>query len=310
MTPSRINGTTVGETISVIANVTDVTALDTIETGITWSNTTVAQCTDVTYGSFFGSIGASNIIGLSGTIDNTHGVVTPYSWAMIGDYFVSGSGAIFNFTFTIEHVGYSDVHFSGLWLENTSSDIIPINFVDYSTIVRGGQQYIVKFQGNPTQSSAVPPDNSGFYEENVTSMSPKTIGGVADLVGNMTFAINGSAADNGPFGYFNVTIPNNLMNCSGNNDNWVVELNNGTGPKLQGQRTVSSSTGTTTISLAGNYYPSGFYATIIVNIYGTSIAVPEFASTFSSTLLATVLVLATLVAALFIVITRSRKRKS
>ena len=272
LTPFRINGTTVGQTITVYANVTNVAKLDVFQIGLAWSNTTVVQCASVVIGNIFSSIPPSDIITIPGSINNTHGIVTPYVWG-VALLNVTGSGTLAMFNFKVTHTGYSDVHIIGMVLISINGNVIPCNTVDYFTAVQGGNQYIVKIQGNPSQSDAMPPDNAGFYEESVARMKPTTLGGVSGLVGNMTFAINGTSMDNGAFGYFNVTIPNNLMNCSGNNADWIVELNTGAGPVLQPTRTVSSGIGTTTISLASNtFYPSGDYATSIVNIYSTNVA--------------------------------------
>ena len=281
LTPSRINGTIAGQTITVCANVTNVTGLFCFQIGVTWSNTTVAKCTSVALGNVFSSFPPSEIISISGSINNTNGIIIPYLWSLIDGHTVTGSGTLAVFTFKVTHAGYSDVHFISMTLINVDANVIPCNIVDYFTVVRGDNQYIVKIQGNPSESSSVPPDNAGFYKESINQMSPaKTIGGVTNLIGNLTFAINGTSADNGPWGYFNVTIPNDLMNCSGNNDDWIVALNDGTGPQLQSARTVSQGATITTISLAGNFYPSGngLYGTTVANIYSTNIAPTAFAS--------------------------------
>ena len=278
LTPYRISGIA-GQTVTVYANVTDVTELSNYQIGLTWSNVTVAQCTSVAIGNIFNIIPPADILTLAGNIDNTHGIVTPYMWAAVDTLNVTGSGTLAAFTFKVTHTGYSDVHMVGMILFNANSKVIPCNTVDYFTSVRGGNQYIVEIQGDPSESST---NDAGFYEERVTQMIPATVGGVSGLIGNMTFAINGTSKDNGASGYFNVTIPNNLMNCSGNNAKWIVELNNGTGPVLESKRTVMSGHGTTTISLSSaNFYPSGTSATSIVNIYSTNIAAPPFTVTVS-----------------------------
>ena len=316
LTPSRIIGTTIGQVVTVYANITNVNGLATMYLGVAWSNTTVAQCSSVAQGDIMTKQLTSSqlLTGPPGTIDNTNGIVTPYTWGTTDSYSANGSGTIIAVNFTITHTGYTDVHPLGLYLGNVPGATIPVTTIDYFTTVRGGHQYITEIQSNPTQSAAVPPDNAGLYEESVTQMSPQTIDGVSNLIGNLTFAINATATDNGPFGYFNVTIPDDLMNCSSVNTNWVVGVNNGTGPiyyKLPAL-TVSSGVGTTIISLAANFYPVSplNYNTTIVNIYSTSVApIPEFASTFSATLLAPVLMLATLAAAIFIITKLSIKRK-
>lgn len=273
LTPHRIDGIA-GQNVTVYANITDVTGLLTYQIGLVWSNATVAECTSVKGGSVLNSIPANDSVEIPGTINNTLGKTTsPYAWSGLGSqHNMNGSGTLAVFTFKMLQTGYADVHVNNAILYYKDGvTIIPFNTIDYFTAVRGRKQYIVRIEGNPSESSS---NYAGFYEESVTQMNSTKVGGVPGLTGNMTFAINGTSADNGAFGYFNATIPYNLMNCGGNNTDWIVELNTGTGPVLQPARIVSSGNGTTTtISLSlANFYPLGISATSIVNIYSTNIA--------------------------------------
>jgi hypothetical protein len=157
------------------------------------------------------------------------------------------------------------------------------------------------------ESSAI----GGFGAMSVTN-TIQTIKGIS-YTGNMTFEMNGTSDDCGPFAYFNATIPNALMNCT-SSSNWVVELD---GTSQTGV-SVTSGAQNTTISLSTNSDPSFVYSTyasgkvtLTINILSNTIAfVPEFASTFSAILLATLLVLVAFATALFTVRSRSRKLRS
>jgi len=302
LTPSRINGTTVGQTINVTAEITGATDLFAWQVGLIWSNTTVAECTAVTNGSILNPIPSGESYEIPGTTDNTNGIVTAYGWSLFYPYNINGSGAMVKFTFKIKAIGFSDVHINNMIPVDINSNVIPCNLIDYFTAVRGGQQYIVRLQGNPMESAGL----AGFGAMSVTSPSNKV-----GYEGNMTFEINGTSDDVSSFAYFNATFPNMLMNCS-SPDNWIVEL----GGVVQSGVLVKTGAQSTTVSLSTTsdssfvYYPfSSGKITLMINILSNSAAVPELASTFSSALLAIVLMLATLAAALFIVTSRSRKPK-
>jgi hypothetical protein len=247
LTPHRINGT-VGQNVTVYANITDVTGLFAYQIGLIWSNTTAVECTSVTNGSILNSIPADHSLEAVGTINNTLGKITsPYFWAGKGSqYNMNGSGTLAVFTFKMLQTGYADVHVNDVILGyKDGATFIPFNTEDYFTAVRGGKQYVVRIEGNPVEISSF---FGGFGAESITELSPpKSIDG-ATYLGNMTFDVNGTADGVGPFAYFNATIPNNLMNCS-SKDNWIVEL----GGVPQTQVLVSLSTQNTTISLTFSY---------------------------------------------------------
>jgi hypothetical protein len=268
------------------------------QVGLIWSNTSVASCTKVQNGSMLNQIPDTDYAEAAGSINNAKGSIVPYAWSADSPYTMNGSGGMVIFTFHMLLTGYSDVHLNGVILITRSVTTIPFNTVDYFTTVVGGVQYLTRLQGNPINTKA----QGGFSAMSVTSPSS-----VAGRAGNMTFKINGTSTGAGTFAYFNATIPNKLMNCTSAAD-WMVEL----GGSLQSGVLVSTGTQNTTISLSSTSDPSFAYSstlTLKINILSDNTIVPEFASTFSSMLSATLLVLATFAAALFIVTSRSRKQK-
>jgi hypothetical protein len=295
LTPSRISGTA-GTYVNITADISNINLMMGYQVGLIWSNTTVASCTKVMNGSMLNQIPDTNYAAAPGSINNAKGVIVPYAWSMNAPYTMNGSGGMVIFTFHILTTGWSDVHPNGVILITRSVTAIPFNTVDYFTTVAGGVQYFTRLQGNPINSKG----QGGFSAMSVTSPSK-----VAGRGGNMTFRINGTSTAAGTFAYFNATIPNKLMNCTTAAD-WMVEL----GGAVQSGVLVSTGTQNATISLSSTSDPSFAYSstlTLTINILSDNSAVPEFASMFSSILLATLLVLATFAAALFTVTSRSRK---
>jgi hypothetical protein len=297
LTPNRVQGTA-GETVTIHANITNVNQLLTFAIGFYWTNTAAVSCLSVTDGGFLTKgVPPSSVSFFPGDINNSTGQISYYTWAILGsNYNKTGSGTLVNLTFYMKQTGYSDVHVTSLYLANADGNPIACNTIDYFTAVAAGVQYIVQIRGNPiVQSESIPGGFAAFQVENVSQI----IGSVT-YKGLLSFSINGTALGSNTFAYFNVTIPNKLMNCS-NPDNWVVKLNS----TLQGARTVSPpNANNSTISLSFAY-TSTDHATWIVQIYSQNTAVPEFSNVFFAVLL----VLATFAAALFSITTRSHTRK-
>jgi hypothetical protein len=246
LTPYRIDGTA-GQNVIVYANITNVSGLSGYQIGLIWSNTTSVECTSVTPGSISNSIG-SNFLWIPGKINNTLGKITfPYFGVATDNNTMHGNGTLAMFTFHMLQTGYADVHLNGMFMLDVNGDAIPFNTVDYFMAVRGGKQYFVRLEGNPVESSFY----GGFGAESVAEfIPPKSINGTG-YRGEMTFEVNGTANDVGPFAYFNATIPNSLMNCT-SKDNWIVEL----GGVPQSGVLVSAGTQNTTISLVFSYQSS------------------------------------------------------
>jgi hypothetical protein len=305
LNPYRINGTA-GDNINITAEISDANQMDGYQVGLIWSNPAVAQCTGFTFGNIVNQLPTGEYIEIAPSVNNTAGLVAAGAADAYYPYTMNGSGSMFIFTFHMLETGYSDVHLNDMFLTYLNASVIPCNTIDYYTVVRGGHQYIVRLQGNPTE----PPGTGGFGAMSVSSPSGHT-----GYAGNMTFEINGTSDDlppPGTFAYFNATIPNELMNCTSPSD-WIVILD---GSEQSGVL-VNTGAQNTTISLSTTSDPSFYYSlyssglvTLTINILSNNSAVPEFASTFSSVLLATSLVLAAFVAALFTIKSRSRKQKS
>jgi len=310
LAPNRIQGTN-GTIVSIAADITDVTGLFGWSIGLVWSNTTAVECTGVQNGSLLDPYGVGTYVFEPGAIDNTAGIASVYTWSLYSTDTpptITGSGGLVIFSFKMLATGYSDVHINSMFMINESSDTIPQNIVDYTTIVRGGNQYQVRLQGNPIDSyvGAAGAGAAGFSGMRVTSPTEHPA-----YAGNMTFLINGTSDDVSSFAYFNATIPNVLMNST-SPATWIVDLNG----VPQSGVLVSTGTQNTTISLstssdsdfAYSSYASGTVSSTIT-ILSTYVAVPEFASTFSMVLLAALLVFAAFTAALITTKSRSRKQQ-
>jgi len=302
LSPSRIEGTA-GQNITIYAEITDVNLMMGYQLGLVWSNTAVAQCTKVTNGSIVNQLPSDQFTIVPAKINNTIGLIKPFGASAYSPYTMNGSGGLVAFTFHIIQTGYSDVHINNMFLIDPSVFTIPCNTVDYFTTVAGGQQYITRLQGNPLDSSG----QAGFGAMSVEK-DIQTINSFS-YQGNMTFKINGTSDDCGTFAYFNVTIPNDLMNCT-NQDYWIVEVDG----VIQSGVLVNLGSQNATISLGTDSDPSFVYTphfggtrTHTIQIFSNNTAVPEFASTFSSMLLATLLLLVAFATGLFSIAARSRK---
>jgi hypothetical protein len=286
----------------MISNVQNLWAF---QAGLTF-NPAVVQCTSVVEGGFLSNHGKNPLSPYPNTIDNTDGIVYFWGWSEhLPDSPVSGSGPLMNVTFTVIATGYSDLHVTDWIPTDKSVNDIPTTTIDYFTAPGNGTfGNIVKIASNPEGQGPDPPF-AGFYDQNFATIST-VISGLT-YKGNMSFVIlspDYSALYNTGTGFLNVTIPTSLMNCS-TTDQWYVTMNSGSGPVLQTPNVYPNST-YTTISISSFTYGSS--GTEAVQILSTEI-IPEFASLFSSMLLATVLVLATFAAALFSITMRSRRRK-
>ncbi len=292
--PSIISGTS-GTTVSVNLNVSSITGISTFGAGIIFDHHT-AQCTGVTKGTFMSQNGMYTTLFIPGSIDNNLGVVGASSETETGTTVVSGSGILISFQFTMNGTGtsYSDLHLIYFEALDVDGNNIPCRTIDYFTASPG---YIVQIVGNPQGGAGVNP-YPGFNSQSFNTID-QTIGSNT-YHGNMSFVIYSPDSLSGAAGFFNVTIPNALMNCS-STDQWYVTLNGAD----QSSRNVNTNTTYTVISLEFTYSPE---TTEAVQIWSIN-AIPEFASMFSSVLLATVLVLATFAAALFSITMRSHKRK-
>jgi len=288
LSPSRISGAS-GDTVDVNVTISDIEGVSAIGTGLMFDHHT-AQCTGIGQGTFMGG----STLYLAGGIYNDIGIVSTSSFTELGTNTVNGSGTflIYHFTMNGSGTSYSDLHLVGFEVLDVHGSVIPCQTIDYSTTSAG---YIVQIVGDPQgEQATLEPPYIGF-----SNQSFATINQVIDsntYHGNLTFAIYSPDFAGTP-GFFNVTVPNDLMNCTNDNE-WMVRLNGA----AQASRIITHPDSThTVISLDFTY---GSSAIETVQILSTN-AVPEFSSVF----LATLLVLATIAAALFGKATWSYKRK-
>ena len=139
VSPSSIVGPPpgIGGNFTVDINVENVTDLFTWSTGMYW-NATVLRCLNFTVNySFVGP--AANIWSISGTINNTSGMVWPPYAVSLTDGLpgVNGSGTLAQVEFRVENYGVSPITLNFTYegqpsctLINSSSEYIPFNVVE------------------------------------------------------------------------------------------------------------------------------------------------------------------------------------
>lgn len=295
MSPFRVEGTA-GSTVRVDLRVQNVVNLFAFQAGLTFNPVMVnITAAGISEGGFLSANGADNVLGNKGAVNNTAGTIGPSGWTLTDPLLAkSGGGILIHFDFKMKVTGFSDVHIVSVKLVlDDGSTLIPANTWDYFTAEVGGNQYTVKVVGNPYGRYAPPPP-PGFSAYNFAVVD-KTLAGKV-YHGELNFSVTGYGINDDMFGYFNVTIPKSLMNCTIDGD-WRVDVDN----NLQ-SRTVTDLNAThTVVSLEFTY--TGAEQTISI---ASTNAVPEFSTIF----LATLLVLATFGAAILGKSTLKPKRKS
>jgi hypothetical protein len=258
LNPSRISGVA-GQIVNVTLEISNIVSLYEFWAGCTF-NPLVVHCLNVSDGGFLESLGGTSLY-FPGTINNTGGTVSPYCLELNGTAKApSGSGPLLTFRFQIVATGYSDVHLIDWVPINKYYTQIPTKTLDYFTT--SGK--IVQITGNPEgfiNATQTPPPYVGFNAQRVGAVSTSVNGTVYN--GDMNFTIYSpyaAAIDN--YGFFNVTIPKNLMACSAPNQ-WWVSLNG----VVQSSRVVSENATHTTISLEFNYSATGLEEAIILSVY-------------------------------------------
>jgi hypothetical protein len=268
LNPSRISGVmeqtvngTVGQIINVTLEISSVTNLCRFQAGCTF-NPLVTNCLAVFDGGFLGSLGGKEIV-TPGSIDNEHGKVSPYSYALNGTSKApSGSGALMIFEFQMVANGSSDVHIIDWVPIGTDGNEIPTKTIDYSTTSRG----VVQITGNP-EGSVITPPYAGFstLETQAVSVTPSYLNVTVLYNGNMSFTIyspDADVQDNNNYGFFNVTIPKTLMTCNSSGQ-WLLSVNG----VPQGSIVVSQNTTDTFISLQFTYSVTGLEQVQILSVY-------------------------------------------
>jgi hypothetical protein len=298
MSPFRVEGTA-GADITVDARIENLPAppgspqLFAFQIGLLF-DPNVVSCTSVIEGGFLSKNGSDTVLSFPGSINNTIGIVYFYGWILTDTAKAkSGSGILTKFGFHMKVTGYSDLHiaaFSGV--DQTGVGEVPVKNIDYFTAVVNSVQYIVKIEGNAKGSL------SAYGGYSAHAVNPIDI--IEDSTryrGELSFNASGYTTNGDAFAYFNVTVPKALMSCDDPNQ-WLVKLDDVT----QSTRTVGGNATHSVISLEFTYDDANPVKT--VKIWSTTL-VPEFSSVFFATLL----VLATLAAAIFGRTTWSAKRK-
>lgn len=164
---------TVGKTLSVNVNVTDVAYLTAWQFTVNF-DPTILSCTGVVVGPFL-ETGGSTYYGK--TIDNSAGTVLAYD-TLLGSSYVSGSGVLATITFTGLAVGDSSLHLSGTKLgdQNIPPQPIAHTTADGTAHV---QAFTLTVTVAPSGSGSVTLDDTGPYYHNgevVTLTAAPTIG--------------------------------------------------------------------------------------------------------------------------------------
>jgi outer membrane protein assembly factor BamB/ABC-type transport system substrate-binding protein len=268
LNPSRISGImeptvngTVGQIVNVTLEISNVASLYAFQAGCTF-NPLVAHCLGVFDGGFLRSLGGSEIV-TPGSIDNVHGEVSPYSYALNGSSKApSGSGALLVFEFQMVTTGCSDVHLIDWVPIGTDGNEIPTTTIDYSTTAKG----VVRIAGNP-EGNVITPPYAGFnaLETQALSVAPSYLNISTVYNGNMSFTVyspDANVPNNNNHGFLNVTIPKTLMTCNSSSQ-WLVFLNG----VVQNSRVVSENATDTFIYLQFTYSVTRLEQVQILSVY-------------------------------------------
>ena len=260
LSPPRISGTS-GTTVTVNLNISNILGLSTFGAGLTFNHHT-AQCTGVTQGTFMSQNGKYPTLFLAGYIDNNLGNVGQSAEAEWLTTTVNGSGTLISFQFKMNGTGtsYSDLHIIYFEAIAYDSSLIPCKTIDYFTTSLGR---IVQIVGNPQGGTGRNP-YPGFNYQSFATINQ--VIGSNTYHGNMSFVIS-SPDFPGSAGFFSVTIPNALMNCT-SPDQWYVTLNG----VVQALRSILTNSTYTVVSLDFTYSSSTIEA---IQILSTNAAGPR-----------------------------------
>lgn len=133
--PPTINCTAVGinNTVTVNINILDADETFAWQAGLNF-NATFLNCTGFFEGEFLKNTGNTSLTKV-GFINNTAGVITPYSYALLGDYKASGDGRLAYANFTVKAPGVSDIHLSDVKVVDINLDRVPVNIIDVYTAI-------------------------------------------------------------------------------------------------------------------------------------------------------------------------------
>jgi len=202
--PPVIEGTVIGENVTVNINVSDVTDLYAWQAGVTF-NPDVLECTGYYEGEFINRSVNRPINPANETVwctpqqrwNNTKGVIYYHGCCPLGPVpGVDGSGQLGYLTFNVVGTGVSDLHLTDVILLSSMIEDIQHEVVDIFTVPWGEVDYSVEALSNLTGVlNPLDPPSSGLFHH---TFSPEEKAISFDVV---------TEYDN----FFNVTIPAELL---------------------------------------------------------------------------------------------------
>jgi hypothetical protein len=191
--PATINGTAIGNTVTVNLMIRDADNIQTWGAGMIF-NAALLNCTGFFEGEFLKRVEASPYW-VPASINNTAGVIGLASCSLFGTDRVSGNGTLAYLNFTIKATGVSDLHLRDVdvWGGVPETAFIPVSIIDTYTVVLATTSNTVVTVSNST--GLLGAYHSGFYAH---AYNPT----LKELSFNVT----------GPYpGFCNVTIPKALL---------------------------------------------------------------------------------------------------
>lgn len=207
-----------GQNVSVNVNITGVSDLFSFQIGFLFDPST-AECVKVEDGGFLSNNGLDTMLSMTGTINNTKGLVTPYGWTLVNTAKAkNGNGILTKFSFHMKTTGYSNIHlYSFIAMNTTELMQIPVRIIDVYTPVREWSECSINIVGNARGQSVN--GEGGYSAHNITKNPfPQW------KYGQFTFNVTGFPIDGDSFAFCNVSIPKALMWANVPNG-WFMYLN-------------------------------------------------------------------------------------
>jgi hypothetical protein len=181
-----VEGTVIGENITVNINVSGVTNLFGWQAGVTF-NPKVLNCIEYYEGEFLSRAVNRSINPANGTVwcgtlrqprwNNTEGIIYYHGCSVLGPVpGVDGNGQLGYLVFEVVGIGVSDLHLTDVILVNSEIEVIPHEVVDIFTVSWGEVDYSIETISNLTGIMNPPnPPSSGIFHHTF-SPEEKTIG--------------------------------------------------------------------------------------------------------------------------------------
>ena len=193
--PPTINGTAIGvnNNVTVNLNISKADEINAWQAGL-YFNATALECLEFNEGEFLKRGGST--IPYPGTIDNTAGVITPYSYFLQGlGNNVTGDGQLAYLRFKVKALGVSDLHLRSVMVFVSGFEV-PSSMIDVYTVVVNATSHTVVTVSNSTSQKS--PYISHFYDHSFNQ-----------TLQELSFKVSS------PYpGFSNVTIPKLLLNVS------------------------------------------------------------------------------------------------